>query len=160
MELNKNIRNYLFLIIVTITATLKVNAGGITTKEQWHEKFGPGFQIQNKSNSQLSIIVSTGKKFAPYNIQPNKTETVKVFPEAPLEIQVYTSKQTNPDDVYTIDAKGKTKYLTWNPNKYNTEEKYLYPQTGTYGGLTGKTATGGYSLSNNVTQANIKYHIY
>ena len=59
--------------------------------------------------------------------------------------------RARPQRTVSINAPGKTKYLTWNPAK----SPYLYPQTGPLMGLLSRTSSG-YPLAVNVKQSDIR----
>ena len=123
----------------------------------------PGFEIINKATQPISIAlvvngqltnttVGAGKKFATstpvsdviqFGIYEKQTDNVTLHPSS-------GSLMPQPTRIYTLNAPGKTKYITWNPAK----SPNLYPQTGTFMGLTGKSDSG-YSLKNNMTQSQI-----
>jgi hypothetical protein len=123
----------------------------------------PGFEIVNKATQPISIVlvvngqltnttVAAGKKFTTstplndviqFGIYEKQTDNVTLHPSS-------GSLMPQPTRIYTLNAPGKTKYITWNPAK----SPNLYPQTGTFMGLTGKSDSG-YSLKNNMSQSQI-----
>lgn len=157
---NQSFRQYLCLIIIGYlsVASLALNAG--LANSNWHKEFGPGFEVLNKSKNELFLTVKqSAKESQDFIVAPNSKKSIEISPSTSLFIEIKTELngkfQTH---LYYIDIKqkNKTKYLTWNPAKFNTPDKYLYPQTGPYAGWTGKSESG-YKLGNNVAQADIEY---
>lgn len=76
------------------------------------------------------------------------------------EIRLFIGQSSNvsPEnyefEISFANAQGKTKYITYNPSKSSDKKKWVYPQTGTFMGLSGKTETG-YSLNKNISSNNI-----
>ncbi len=136
-------------------------------------KNGPGFEIANKTNSPIWITVISngdiitrmknrncdkiegGERFALDLTNLKEDMTIAVYQENPTIVLYAQDKgfYPIPDFVYetTEGARGKTKYFTWNPAKYNAASKYLYPQTGKLAGWA-KGSTSGYLLTNNIKQ--------
>lgn len=155
-NINKKMTKYFYLstvigyLLITIST---INAG--LAKTGWDKGFGPGFEIRNKTDKPILVDINRDGEWASHlNIEPNKAKTLDIGPKENLWLWINTKDKGQ--HRYLIETKEKTKYLTWNPDKYKTPDKYLYPQTGTYGGWTGKSESG-YNLSKNVTQANLKY---
>ena len=123
----------------------------------------PGFEFVNKATQPVSIAlvvngqltnatVPAGKKFSTstpladiiqFGIYEKQTDNVTLHPSS-------GSLMPQPTRIYTLNAPGKTKYITWNPAK----SPNLYPQTGTLMGWSGKSDSG-YSLKNNMSQSQI-----
>lgn len=123
----------------------------------------PGFELFNKATQPVSIAlvangqlttatVGASQKFVTstpvsdiiqFGIYDKQTDNVSMHPSS-------GSLMPQPTRIYTLNAPGKTKYITWNPAK----SPYLYPQTGTFMGLLGKSDSG-YSLKNNLSQSQI-----
>lgn len=124
---------------------------------------GPGFEVFNKANQAISIAIMIDGKLTPANIAPNGKFVLDIDLSKPVKLGIY-NRQTSgisttfltgaitpqPDKLYELNAPGKTKYLTWNPSK----SPFLYPQTGTYMGISGKSDSG-YPLSSNLSQNQI-----
>lgn len=148
-------------------------------------KQGPGFEIQNKAEYPIwvavvknNILSKFGKNNGRYLINAGDVLAldladltadlkIAIYLQDP-ELVSYSSKQdafsVDPNFLYetTEGAQGKTKYLTWNPEKFNQPTKYLYPQTGRLAGAV-KVSDSKYSLRNNIksfelglTQINIE----
>ena len=96
------------------------------------------------------------------DIAPNQKFLQDIDVSQPIQLGIYDPKvkistgtfsreiTPKPNHFYSLNAPGKTKYLTWNPAK----APYLYPQTGTFMGLSGKSDSG-YPLGSNLTQGQI-----
>jgi hypothetical protein len=137
------IRNNL-LAIVSLVALFGINSQINAATE------GPGFQIQNKAKNSIKVTLVAGPMGTAkmYQVSRDMFLPVEINLQDRITIKVIDGSTSK---MYTIDAPGKTKYLTWNPSK----SKPLYPQTGTYMGLSGTSETG-YSLKKNVSASDIK----
>lgn len=113
-------------------------------------KAAPTFEIFNKASGPIGLAVGRlknitvhpgkGFQFATDDININKNHlAVMICPT------IGSSCKT-----FTINAPGKTKYLTWDP----TKKIPLYPQTGPLIGLLNKTESG-WSLQNNLAASQI-----
>lgn len=164
----KHLKNYIsFFITIAcfVTTFSNINAQEAPASAAvWRRKFGPGFEIINKSKNKIWVTLRADEKtkLEKTEVPAGATLSADISDvkdhRATLMIRIFTSppnKLLKPDYIYkVIDAKGLTKYLTWNPEKYKNESKYLYPQTGPYLGVLGTTETG-YSLEKNLSQNNI-----
>ena len=135
-------------------------------------KEGPGFQITNKTKTPIwATVISNGriksnqKIFGCDKIAPGEKFTLElknlkenmlvgIYLNNPKVVNYSIENDAlvpTPDYLYetTEGAQGKTKYLTWNPEKHKMASKYLYPQTGILAGLA-KGTRSKYSLSNNI----------
>lgn len=133
-------------------------------------KRGPGFQIANKTKDSIWVSIVVGDKISTYQeelgydeVTPGDRLTMDIANlNNDIQIAVYTENPEavtfeddsyNPMPEYTFftskDARGKTKYLTWNPTKHKVAKKSLYPQTGRLKGLM-KVSSSNYNLSNNI----------
>ena len=138
-------------------------------------KYGPRFQLTNKSSSSiwLALVVGdeilTNQDFGRDEIAPGDRLTFEIDDlEKDMKIGIFTEDphivtltedgniDPTPDYLYvtTAGARGKTKYVTWNPEKDNRPSKYLYPQTGRLAGIVGVSSSN-YSLSNNIKSMHI-----
>ena len=110
---------------------------------------GPGFEIQNQS--QLNIMFRLfvkGKQVANAKLAPGNIYQWEIDLDDPLTIEVYEPRTKTIQNKVKINAKGKTKYLVWNPKKFNKPAHYFYPQgEGDFR----------FFLENNVDQADIKW---
>jgi len=124
---------------------------------------GPGFEVYNKATGPITITIFMDGKFSQTaDISPNGKFLKDIDTKAPMQLGIYnqvTKISTStfsreitpaPNHFYNLNASGKTKYLTWNPAK----SPALYPQTGTFMGISGKSDSG-YPLSANITQGQI-----
>lgn len=119
---------------------------------------GPGFELYNKAPNTIYVINSfmdiieiapNNGKFAK-DINLNDPISFSIYNQKPSFSRAGPSANFTPVISVTINAPGKTKYLTWNPAKTPS----LYPQTGQLMGLLGKSDTG-WSLSKNLSQSQI-----
>ncbi len=139
-------------------------------------KNGPGFQITNKTESPIwiSLIIgdhiqsnqdeynrdqiASGEKLTMEIQDLNKDMMIAVYTQDP-EIVTFDGSNLTPRPTYifatTEGARGKTKYLTWNPEKHNMMSKYLYPQTGRLAGMV-KVSRSNYNLDNNIKSFQLK----
>jgi hypothetical protein len=124
---------------------------------------GPGFEVYNKASNAITITIFINGQFVQTaDIGPNGKFLKDIDVKQPMQLGIYdqvTKISTStfsreitpaPKYFYNLNALGKTKYLTWNPAK----SPALYPQTGTFMGLSGKSDSG-YPLSSNITQGQI-----
>lgn len=142
-------------IVIAVIALINIEAFAERTPK--NSAVGPGFEILNKSKQtiQVTLYDQPGVKglIGADDIPANSKRSIQINIDKPLIIKIPQGLMAH---VYMINTKGKTKYLTWNPEKYQKPAQYLYPQTGPYKGWTGKSESG-FDLSKNVTQADIKY---
>ena len=138
---------------------------GLKEKEE-SKSYGPGFEVYNKAPNTITIIIcndgrlkeiinipSNGKCLRNVDLQ-EKIELVLYSQPTKIE-QFWTLEQPikpTPNHIYSFNAPGKTKYVTWNPAKSPS----LYPQTGVWMGLLG-TSDSGYSLKNNLSRGQIEH---
>jgi hypothetical protein len=142
---------------------------------------GPGFEILNKTDEPIWFTLLVNDKIK--SLQPtqgrddvaaggkclmdidlDKNITIAIYTSDPgtTKTQAFTYFSgekvisPTPQYVYTIteSGKNKTKYLTWNPAKFNTRARYLYPQTGLFLGLLGVSSSR-YLLDKNIKQEDI-----
>lgn len=118
------------------------------SKSQSAEK-GPGFEIQNQSNLNIMLrLFSKDKKIVDAKVAPGTIYQWEIDVNDPLTIEVYEPQSKTIQNRVKIDAKGKTKYLIWNPKKYNKPALYFFPQG---------NGDSKFFLENNVNQADIKW---
>jgi hypothetical protein len=158
----KNLR-LILTSVATIASLLAIHSVQSGTSGLVKKMQGPGFEIYNKASSAISVAIIIDGKLTAVNIASNGKYILDIDVNKPVRLGIY-NKQTSgisttfltgaitpqPDKVYELNAPGKTKYLTWNPAK----SPFLYPQTGTYLGLSGKSDSG-YPLSSNLSQNQI-----
>jgi hypothetical protein len=138
---------HLKLIILFITFSLGLMCT-YTSQGQTIEK-GPGFEIQNQSQLNIMFrLFSKDKKVVDAKIAPDNVYQWEINLNDPLTIEVYEPRTKTVQNRIKIDAKGKTKYLVWNPKKFNKPAQYFFPQ----GNNDSK-----FFLENNVDQADIKW---
>ena len=128
--------------------------------------FDPVIEITNKSNQNIQANITdetSGKDITTAYISPNQrwnSGTRVIDMNNTLRIEVTTQKASTgfkqgTRETFIINAPGKTKYLSWNPEK----SMPLYPQTGPlagFGKIVGMKNESGYSLSNNVLIGQIR----
>ena len=162
---------YFFYLGILISSSLHSETGGAEGLKirLWHKAFGPGFEIQNKGTDIWVAVGLDGSFKEFFKLAKNARKSMEITGDEDILLGVYDKEPTvNPRGLvgsvfagsaptykYNINAQGKTKYLTWNPAKFNTAAKYFYPQTGKFGGLLG-TSESGNSLEKNITQSDIK----
>jgi|SRR5438445_6223504 len=158
----KNIKNTL-LSIISVIAFLSSQSAVAGTSGLLKSIQGPGFEIYNKATSPITITIFINGNFTQSaDISPNGKFLKDIDVKQPMQLGIYnqvTKISTStfsreitptPNYFYNLNASGKTKYLTWNPAK----SPFLYPQTGTFMGMSGKSDSG-YPLSANITQGQI-----
>ncbi len=146
----KNIKNILTAVVTaavlycpqTIQCSAPLNA--------------PDVEIYNKSNEDITVFITNLDNQVPRSINVAKGMAVKYDTDinSELKFEIWSLSNKNANRllaVATINAPGKTKYLTWNPEK----KPSLYPQTGPLLGLMGKTQSG-LSLKDNISSSMIK----
>lgn len=157
----KNIKHIL-ISIISIVAFASFQSTVAGTTELLKSIQGPGFEVYNKATNPITITIfidGTFTQSADINAGGKFVKDVDV--SKPMQIGIYdkiTKVSTNlfqtispaPTFLYDLNAPGKTKYLTWNPAK----SPALYPQTGTFLGLSGKSDSG-YPLGSNLSQGQI-----
>ena len=124
---------------------------------------GPGFELYNKAPNTISVALIVDGNLSTADVAAGKKFVQKVDYTKPIRLGIYnqvtkgisTSFMSGaitpqPNAVYELSAPGKTKYVTWTPSK----SPALYPQTGTFMGLSGKSDSG-YPLGSNLSQSNI-----
>jgi hypothetical protein len=164
----KSVKN-IFLSIATIT--LAVISQSSIASQQLAQKSsdlvkklqGPGFEVFNKSANTITVTIFINEKFLRYaDIAPQQGFALDIDLNQPMQLGVYDprtkistgtfSRQIEPKAkyFYTLNAPGKTKYLSWDP----TKSMPLYPQTGPLMGLgkmIGMKSRSGYPLDNNIS---------
>lgn len=140
-------------------------------------KSGPGFELRNKSDDAiwLAVIPSDNSMDIPHYKQAQLFQ-INSKQDASFELKdlnqdlIIAIYQTNPgsniseskgslfpqpDFVYetTLGARGKTKYVTWNPIKHNKAPRFLYPQTHSFSKKTSEQ----YDLANNIKPFQLLY---
>ncbi len=128
----------------------------------------PGFEVFNKSATPIQIIISLDKQpLKPVVISAGKKYSCAIELTRSVQLTINTQpaqlidvrtkdKSKSMHYVYDLNAPGKTKYVSWNPDDKSHAANPLYPQTGPWMGLLGKTESG-FPLGNNVTQSEITY---
>ncbi len=164
----KNTKNIFFSILAI---TLFLISQSSLASEQLAKKSsalvkkmqGPGFEVFNKSANTITITIFMNEKFLRYaDIAPQQGFSLDIDVNQPIQLGVYDpktkvstgtfSREITPKApyFYTLNAPGKTKYLTWSPDKSTP----LYPQTGPLMGLgkmIGMKSRSGYPLDNNIS---------
>ncbi len=159
----KNTKNiFLSIAVITLflasqpsTASASAPASRATATSQ-----EPNFEISNKSKDDIVVYLSYGdyKSSGPLMVKPQERKRYQIG----LNDQCFITINTFPKDKskklgvfsYKINAPGKTKYVTWNPDKPSA----LYPQTGPlagFGRLIGMKTESGLSLQNNLSASQI-----
>jgi|SRR4030095_7748437 hypothetical protein len=124
---------------------------------------GPGFELYNKASQTISIAVIINGQLTTANVGAGQKFTKTVDLNETIRLGIFNKQTPNisttfmtgaitpqPDAIYDLNASGKTKYVTWTPSKSPS----LYPQTGTFMGMSGKSDSG-YPLSANLQQSQI-----
>ena len=127
----------------------------------------PNFEMFNKANEPIGIRILANQDVYTDIVKPGTNNQyqksintsgaveVEIYPDTATTTNLTSQMKFNPTKFkYSINANGKTVFLTWNPK----ETPSLYPQTGkgllrSFGGA--KTSESGHSLTNNITQAQI-----
>ncbi len=114
----------------------------------------PTVEIYNKSNNDIRVRIENMKDgvFQTGRLSPKDTWKPNIDINAQLRFRILELNDNPSICSFTINAPGKTKYLSWNPE--NSKGPF-YPQTGPLMGLMGKTESG-LSLKNNITSSQIK----
>lgn len=146
----KNIKN--ILTVVVTTAVLYCSQ----TIQCSRSLSAPNIEIYNKSNEEITVLITNVDNQVPRAITVPKGMAVKYDADinSELRFEIWSLSKLNEKRFLataTINAPGKTKYLTWNPEK----KPSLYPQTGPLLGLMGKTQSG-LSLKDNLSPSMIK----
>lgn len=160
MKITKNI----FVSIVSVVVLMFSQVSFAGTAELLKKIQGPGFEVFNKASNPITITIFMDGAFLRYaDIGSNQKFLLNIDVNKPMQLGIYNQKTKistgtfsrditpAPQYLYTLNAPGKTKYLTWNPAKSPS----LYPQTGPLMGLLGKSDSG-YPLSSNLTQGQIR----
>ncbi len=111
---------------------------------------GPGFEIQNQS--QLNIMFRLfvkGKQVTDAKLAPGNIYQWVLDLNDPIAVEVYEPSTRTIQNKIKIDAQGKTKYLVWNPKKFNKPAHYFFPQGG--------RSDFRFFLEDNIDQADIKW---
>ncbi len=141
----KNTKN-IFFLFASIVATASSNMQAI-----------PNFELYNKADKAIGVVLGTQKyivpsmKQLPLTIDTANTIYLEIFPDTKSIAALNMNMMQYAPNKFSINASGKTVYLTWNPAKSTS----LYPQTGPLMGLMGKTESG-LSLKNNLSSSMIK----
>ena len=114
-----------------------------------------GFELVNKSTKSIKVTLIDEKgpeeqNLESYNVAAKDLLVLPISIDDRVIISI-DDRSILRSRSYIIDAPGKTKYLTWDPSKVNP----LYPQTGTYMGLSGVSESG-LSLKNNISNDQLK----
>jgi hypothetical protein len=161
----KNIKN-IFLTVASTMALFSTQLSTAGTSGLLKSIQGPGFELYNKAPQTISVAllidgklveaknVGTMQKFLK-TIDLKNTVRIGIFnkqlPPTNISTGLLSGAITpQPDAIYELNAPGKTKYVTYNPAK----TPHLYPQTGTFMGLSGKSDSG-YPLGDNLQQSQI-----
>lgn len=156
----KNSKIMLMTTAMICTGFLTIQAG---TSDLLSSIKGPGFELYNKATQTISIALVVDGVLTTADVLAGKKFTQKIDLTKPVRLGIYNQATKGistsfisgaitpqPNAVYELSASGKTKYLTWTPSK----NPPLYPQTGTFMGLSGKSDSG-YPLSSNLSQSQI-----
>jgi hypothetical protein len=156
----KAIKNVALMGALSALTIFNAHAG---TAELLKKTQGPGFELFNKAKGAISIAVIIDGTLKSQNVSSGGKFLLDVDLSKPIRIGIYNQPTQGistsffsgaitpqPNYVYELNASGKTKYVTWNPEK----APYLYPQTGPLMGFTGKSDSG-YPLGSNLSQSQI-----
>jgi hypothetical protein len=118
---------------------------------------GPGFELRNQSKLNIMFrLFIKGKKIIDTKLAPNNLYQWEIDLNDPLVIEVYEPLSKNILNKVIIDAKGKTKYIAWDPKRYNKPALYFFPQIRD-DLLAQDLPTTRFNLDNNVEQTDIKW---
>jgi hypothetical protein len=158
----KPIKNIL-MTIVSVVSFFSAQSSIAGTAELLKKTQGPGFEFYNKASQPVSIAIIIDGQLTTADIAANGKFIKDVDLSKTIRLGIYnkTTKgisttlltgaiDPQPNFIYDLNAPKKTKYVTWNPAKTPA----LYPQTGTFMGLSGKTDSG-YPLGSNLQQSQI-----
>jgi hypothetical protein len=110
---------------------------------------GPGFEIENKSPLNIAFrFFIKNKQISDTKLAPNHLFQWVIDLNDPLMIEIYEPLTHRIMHRFRIDAPGKTKYLAWDPRKFNKPARYMFPQG---------QSDFRFFLDNNVNQAEIRY---
>lgn len=151
----KNTKN-IFVSMVVIAAALG-SSQIIQSAEFFNE---PAVAIYNKSKEDITVNIMNLENNVAYimGIPGEKEGRYDADINSRLRFEIWSQSDSNKEKtlgVFSIDAPGKTKYISWDPAK----SPALYPQTGPlmgFGKLVGMKSKFGLSLKNNVTPSQIK----
>lgn len=129
----------------------------------------PGFEVFNKSAKPILLTIFLDNNFIgrALRIDAGKKYSCAIELTQPVQLGIYTKevkelymnksgKIINKSDYfYDLNAPGKTKYVSWNPDDKSHAANPLYPQTGPWMGLLRKTESG-FPLGNNIKKSEIK----
>jgi len=158
----KDIKNVLMSMIaltfLTATATSFAGTSGLLKSIQ-----GPGFELYNKASQPITVAVVVNDELTKADIPSSGKFTKNVALTDTIRLGIFNKTTPGvskafmtgeitpqPDAIYDLNASGKTKYLSYTPSKSTP----LYPQTGTFMGLSGKSDSG-YPLGSNLSQSQI-----
>jgi hypothetical protein len=114
------------------------------------------FELYNKAKYEIRLYIKLGDEKAKYyDIPSEQAGQIMVPNDKPISLTVkdkdaVVNGKLAPEFSVKINPTGKTKYITFNPGK----TPKLYPQTGPWLGLLGKTESG-LSLKNNIQQSDL-----
>jgi len=121
-------------------------------------KEGPGFEIWNFDTIPAWFEVTVGNRNEMIRIHPNSNASMEIDLNAPITIKIYLSQSEKDNELPTVtwttrpSAAGKTKYFSFDRKKHKVSNRWIYPQTGTLGGLLGRSKSG-FSLSKNIKES-------
>jgi len=109
------------------------------------------FELLNKSTKPIKVIMKFGWDEQPVIVIPAGLAGRRNVPnDKPIFLMIQEEGKAGQAIFKRIEPRNETKYLTFEPTKRPT----VYPQTGTYMGLSGTTSTG-LSLKNNINKSYI-----
>ncbi|HLJ31838.1 MAG TPA: hypothetical protein VKU36_05340 [Candidatus Babeliales bacterium] len=148
----KNTKNIL-LSLFTITAICSSQSMQSSEFfEDIHNKVA--VEIYNKDQRDIGVAIIDLKTSDAYTmvVPSGQARKYDANINSPLRFEIWSPLSPGKAlGVFSVNAPGKTKYLTWNPAKYPA----LYAQTGPLMGLLGKTESG-LPLKNNIKSSQIK----
>lgn len=147
----KKLKLIISLIVVCTGLAYTYKSMCATTAEK-----GPGFELRNQS--QLNIMFRLfvkDKQVTDQSLIAGDVFQWEINLNDPLTVEVYEPQSKNILNKVKIDTKGKTKYIAWNPKRYNKPAKYFYPQRAK-GLLSPDISISRFNLDNNVEQDDIK----
>ena len=111
------------------------------------------FELFNKSNEGVEVEIKSGSNRQTIIVNPGDQKQATVDSNQIVYLKI-TGRASKKVSKWELDANGKTKYITYNPQK----KPAVYPQTGPLMGFMGKTESG-LSLKNNLSSSNISEYL-
>lgn len=118
-----------------------------------HAVASGNFEIFNKSKEGIEVEVTYGSNKLTMVVNPGDQKQATIATNHIVYLKI-TGRASKKVTKWELDANGKTKYVSYNPEK----RVAVYPQTGPLMGFMGKTESG-LSLKNNLSASNISEYL-